>query len=81
MNNLDTLTTFIGWCTVINMGLLAVSTLAVITGQKTFSSIHARLFKLPASDLGGLYFSYIAGFKLLVIIFNLTPYIALRLMA
>ncbi len=38
------------------------------------------MFGLDEKDLNRAYFQYLAQFKILIIVFNVTPYIALKLM-
>ncbi len=81
MNSLETLTTFFGWTTVINFVLLGVSSIMVIAMRGSISRIHGRMFGLESADLSRAYFQYIAQYKIAIIVFSLTPYIALKLMA
>ena len=81
MNSLETLTTFFGWTTVINFVLLGVSSIMVIAMRGWISRIHGRMFGLETADLSRAYFQYIAQYKIAIIIFSLTPYAALKLMA
>ena len=81
MSSLDTLTAFFGWTTVINLVFLAVSTIIVIAMRETISRYHGKMFGLESADLSRAYFQYIAQYKIAIIVFSLTPYIALKLMA
>lgn len=72
------LTTFLGWATVINFGLLLLATLSIATMRGMISGVHSRLFGLKEEDLTKDYFSYLANFKILVLVLNFTPYIVLR---
>jgi hypothetical protein len=81
MNSLEAVTTFFGWTTAINFMLLAVSTIAVIVMRGSISTLHGRMFGLESVDLSRAYFQYIAQYKIAIIVFSLTPYIALKLMA
>ena len=81
MFSVDALTTFFGWTTVINFVFLAVSSIAVISTRSWISSVHGKMFGLESADLSRAYFQYIAQYKVAIIVFSLTPYIALRLMA
>ena len=81
MNSLEAVTEFFGWTTAINFVLLAVSTIAVIVMRGSISRIHGRMFGLESVDLSRAYFQYIAQYKIAIIVFSLTPYIALKLMA
>ena len=73
-------TTVLGWCTVINGVLLLAMALALATMRDFITSIHAPMFGLATQELNAMYFNYMANYKLLIIIFNLVPYCALRLM-
>ena len=70
---------FFGWCTIFNAGLLTLTTLVLIFGRKWIAAKHARWFGLSAEDLSMAYFRYLATYKLMIIVFNLVPYIALRM--
>ena len=80
MNTIETTTTFLGWCSVINIGLLMLSSLAVMIMREQISSIHVRLFAMSKEDVLRGYFQYLAHFKIAVIVLNIAPYLALKLM-
>ena len=81
MNFLGTVTEFFGWCLLINLGLMVVTMLALMLMRGTISRIHAGIFNLSEADMKIEYVRYLSNFKILVIVFNLAPYIALKLMA
>ena len=72
-------TQLLGWCTVINFGLLVFSTVALLLAGPWVERIHEKIFRLPSDQLRSIYFKYLATMKLLWLFFNLTPYLALRL--
>ena len=80
MMTIETLTTFLGWCTAINIGLLLFSSLFIMLMRGTTTKIHSAMFGLPASDLPMEYFRYLGTFKIAIIVLNLVPYLVLRLM-
>lgn len=81
MEPLETITAVLGWCTLINFGVLMLSSLALVFFRERLIRIHGRMFGLPVEQLGREYFRYLATYKVLVIIFNLVPYLALRIVA
>jgi hypothetical protein len=81
MNSIETLTTFFGWCSAISVSVLFLSSAALMLMRHAISNLHSRLFGMSEDDLARAYFQYLAQFKIAVIVFNLAPYIALRLMA
>ena len=44
MISIEVLTTFFGWCSVINIGVLVFTTLVLMLMKDAISSIHAKLF-------------------------------------
>lgn len=81
MDSLDSLTGFLGWCSVINLGLLVVASLVLALVRGPISSIHGKMFGLSEADLSRAYFQYLSEYKIAIFVFNLVPYIALRIAA
>ncbi|MFT4612898.1 MAG: hypothetical protein ACI9NT_000031 [Bacteroidia bacterium] len=73
-------TTFLGWCTVLSMSLLALTALCLAVMRAFVISVHTGLYDIPEDQLKAMYFDYMAKFKLLIIVFNLLPYCALKIM-
>ena len=80
MDNISLLTSFFGWCSVINISVLLFSTLVIAFSGNRVKKIHARMFNLPEEQLDLMYFKYLAYYKIGILLFNLVPYIALKLM-
>ncbi|MCB1530382.1 MAG: hypothetical protein H6853_01315 [Rhodospirillales bacterium] len=78
--SIEDFTTFLGWVCVINIAILTLSSLLVIVLRDSVSGLHARLFSLKKDDVLRAYFEYLGQLKILVIVFNLAPYIALKIM-
>lgn len=76
----ETLTELLGWACVINIALLLLTTIMVIAARGMISKIHASLFGLDEKDLGRAYFQYIAQYKIAIIVLNIAPYLALKIM-
>ena len=79
MLSIEQLTAFFGWCSVINVGLLIFSTLMIIVFKDPISAIHSRLLGQDKEKLQGLYMHYLAYYKIAIIMFNITPYFAFKL--
>lgn len=77
---LDTLTSLFGWMSVINIGLLIVSTIMLTLLRAPIIRLHQTITGLDEAHLKQAYLNFIAYFKLLIIVFNLIPYIALKLL-
>ena len=81
MSDYSTLTEFLGWCTVINSSLLAIAAISLMTMQGWIAPLHSRMFKVSEEHLSRYYFQYLGNFKLLVLVLNLVPYVALKIIA
>lgn len=80
MITINSLTTFLGWCTIINLAIFLLSTIVVSTMQESISRIHSNIFGLDQSSLPKLYFQYLGNYKIAIFMLNLAPYIALKAM-
>lgn len=73
------LTEVVGWCLIINIGILLLSTLGMSVLRPIITKVHSKMFGLSEEDLRWAYFRYLSQFKIAVIVLNLTPYIALKI--
>lgn len=74
------LTSFLGWCTVISFAFLLLATVALTAFRGAVMGIHGRFLGMTPAELMPMYVTYLAQFKILVIVFNLVPWIALQVM-
>lgn len=79
MDSLEAIRAFLGWCTVLNMGLLIFASLTLMALGEPVKKLHGRMFGLSEEDLSRAYFQYLAQYKIAIFVFNLVPYLALRL--
>lgn len=77
---IEQLIPFFGWMSVINIALLFITTLAVMTVKPWMMDLHKQLFGLDEAALRKSYFKYIAQYKILTIMLNIIPYIALKIL-
>ncbi|PCJ34458.1 MAG: hypothetical protein COA75_13520 [Cellvibrionales bacterium] len=80
MDNISAITTFFGWCTVVNLGIYAITALALTLFRNIIKDLHSKLMGVPTDKLDELYFNYLGKFKLAIITLSITPYIALKVM-
>lgn len=81
MDDLSTLTTFLGWCSVINMGILAFVAVILTTFRGAVENIHTRVSGLDKENLDIQYFNFLGNYKVAVLVLNVVPYFALKVMA
>lgn len=78
---LSQFTSFLGWAMVINFCFLFLTFFALTALKGVILPIHSSMFGMSIDELTRIYFQYLGQFKLLVIVFNVTPYISLKIMA
>ena len=69
----------LGWCTLINFGLLIFWFLMFMAVRDWIFSFHGKWFRLSAEEFDRVHYSGMAYFKLGIVLFNLVPYLALRI--
>jgi hypothetical protein len=69
---------FLGWCSVINIGLLIYWILVLTLGNEFVFQIHTSWFDIPHDRFDEIHYSMMGYFKLAIILFNVTPYLVLR---
>ena len=82
MNSIVTLATFFGWCAVINIGILLAFLLlmSVINKDGFLVELSVKIFGNTKEDTLATTFHVFQQFRLLVVVFNIVPYIALKIM-
>ena len=78
--DMNTLTVFLGWCTVINLAMLIISTVIYALFKNSIAKLHGMLFNINEEDINLIYYKYLGGYKIGIILLNLVPYIALKVM-
>jgi hypothetical protein len=79
--DINQITVFFGWCTVVNMIIYTFSALFIIVFKNFTTRLHSKIVGLDVSELPSLYFKYLGNYKIGILIFNFAPYIALKIMA
>ena len=67
------------WCAVINYGVLLVWFLVFILAHGWMLQLHGRWFRLSVEQFDALHYGGMSIYKLGIILFNLVPYVALRI--
>lgn len=79
--DITTVRTFFLWCTIINAILLTGSSLVCIFASDSIYPIHSRLFKVSRESFNTMFYSFIGLYKILWMVFNLVPWLALLIIA
>ncbi len=75
----DNLIAVLGWCMVINFGLMLFWVLAIWLMPNVVYRSQALVTSMSREDLDRTMYRLIGQFKFAVVIFNLAPYLALRI--
>lgn len=77
--DIQSLATFFMWCTVINGGILILWSLFFLFAPDLVYRIQNRWFPIHRETYNALMYGFLGMFKLLFLVFNLVPYLALLL--
>ena len=73
----QTLTTFFMWCTIINGSLLILWTAILMFAPNVVYRTQSRWFPIPQETFNVVIYSFLGLFKIMFLVFNLIPYLAL----
>lgn len=71
---------FLGWCSAINIGLLLVWILWLIFAHDWLYKFHGQWLKLSVEKFDAIHYAGIAYFKISILLFNIVPYLAFRIL-
>ena len=75
--DLATLTTLFMWCTIINGGFLILWIAFCVLSPDLVYRTQSKWFPIPRETFNVVIYSFLGAFKVLFLIFNLVPYVAL----
>jgi hypothetical protein len=75
--DIQTLTQFFMWCTIINGGILALWALFCMFAPNLVYRTQNRWFPIPRETFDILIYSFLGLFKIFFLVFNVVPYVAL----
>jgi hypothetical protein len=76
---LETIRDALGWCSVINIGLLLFWLLWFMLGHDFIFRFHQKWFKLSKEQFDAIHYALMGVFKIGIFLFNVIPYFALRI--
>jgi len=75
----DIILAVLGWCTVINLMILLFWWICLVLAHDWIYRFHSKWFKLSVERFDEIHYTSIAFFKICMFIFNIAPYLALRI--
>ena len=79
--DIRTTTTFLGWCTVINIGLVILTMFGWMLANESVGPFAAPMVGLTEDQLKVAVFDGFMIYRAGIFLFNLVPYVALKIMA
>ena len=73
------LTRFFMWCTILNMGLLVLSSLILAFAGDFVYRIHGKWFPMPRETFNVVIYSIIGMYKIIVFVFCVIPWAVLAI--
>ena len=75
--DLQTVTTFFMWCTIINGGILLLWTVFSVFAADLVYRTQSKWFPIPREIFNVVMYSFLGLFKIVFLVFNAVPYVAL----
>jgi len=79
--DIDSITAFFMWCTILNIALLLLSSLICLCAGDWVHRIHSKWFSISRETFNVAIYSFIGLYKIFIFVFVLIPYIALLIVA
>ena len=75
--DIQTLTSFFMWCTIINVSMLLFLALIYLLAPNLVYRMQSRWIPISRGTFDVVFYSFIGFFKVVVLVFNVVPWIAL----
>ena len=73
----ETLTRFFMWCTIINGGIYCFWLVFLVLTPDLVYQLHRKFFPIPRETYNVVIYSFLGFFKVLFLVFNVVPFVAL----
>jgi hypothetical protein len=77
--SLEIIRSTLAWCSVFNLAILLCWFLLFSVAHDWLYRFHGRWFSMPVDKFNGIHYTAMALFKCGILLFNLVPYLALRI--
>ena len=78
---IDFIAAILGWSMVFNYGLLLVWMMFLMSARLWTYQLHNRWFNISDQEFGVAHYRGMMQFKLAILLFNMAPYLAIRIVA
>jgi len=77
--DIEKLQAFFLWCMLVNIGIYALTAIAVLVFHDFVYKIQGKMFGLSEETIRKSVYMYIASYKLLITFFNFVPWIVIQI--
>jgi len=75
--DIQKLTTFFKWCTIINGAILILGITGILVGSNLTVGIQSKLFHIPPEIVNAAIYLFLGVFKIFWLVLNVVPFVAL----
>lgn len=75
--NTETLQVFLLWCMLLNFGIYTFSAIVSILLRDFMAKTHEKMFRISRETAYKAIYTYLGACKLLIIVFNFVPWLAM----
>ena len=79
--DVQTLTTFFMWCTIINGALLSLWIIIFMVAPDLVYRTQSKFFPIPQDTFNVVFYAFLGLFKIIFLVFNVVPYVALLILS
>jgi len=77
--DIQTMTTFFMWCTIINGGIFIFWTFFLMFAPDFVYRLQSKFLPIPRDNYDVIIYSFLGMFKIVFMVFNVAPYAALMI--
>ncbi len=79
--DIQTLTAFFMWCTIINVALFSWAAIWFMLAPDFVYRMQSKFFPLPRETYNVVVYAFLGVFKIVIMAFNVAPWVALLIVA
>lgn len=76
--DLGVVTAVFGWMLVVNLGVYLLGAAVIVFAGDRAARLEARITGVPEAEWPRIFVDYLSRYKIAILVFNLAPYVALR---
>ncbi len=77
--DMEQVTAVFGWMLLINLAVYTLAAVFIVFARDWTARLEARITGVPEKEWPRLFIDYLSRYKVAIMVFNLAPYVALRI--